>query len=122
MPKIGAHIVNVLVATAVIFATAPARAAQEDTSGNQLYELCSAPDPTWQSALCDGYVLAIDDMLTAQHMLDAQKGICLPDGVTREQMKVVVTSYLRDHLDERQKWMFVLASEALVAAFPCKKP
>jgi len=122
MPKIGARIVNALLVAAVIFSTAPAQAAQEDTSGNQLYELCSAPDSTWQSAVCEGYVLAIDDMLTAQHMLDEQKGICLPDGVTREQMKDVVTSYLRDHPDDRQKWMFVLASEGLVAAFPCKKP
>ncbi len=46
----------------------------------------------------------------------------LGDGITHEQMRDVVTFYLRDHPDEQQKWMFVLASDALVAAYQCKKP
>src|SRR5579871_5752655 len=79
MQKIAAHLLLALSSVGLMFESARAQAVQDDASGNKLYEFCSAPESTWQSAICGGYVSAIFDMLTAQHMLDAQKGICLPD-------------------------------------------
>jgi hypothetical protein len=47
-------------------------------------------------------------------------GICIPDGVQREQMKKVLLKYLRDHPEKLHETTGLLVLKAMHEAFPCR--
>lgn len=62
-----------------------------------------------------GYVVAVFDFG------DEAKLFCSPDSVTVGQATDIVEKYLIDHPEERSEQAFIIAMNALKAAFPCKK-
>jgi len=59
---------------------------------------------------CYGYVAGVVDMLYT---------VCLPDGMTRQQVIDVLTLWLRDHPEKRHLPASSLVAGALKEKFPC---
>jgi hypothetical protein len=98
-------------------------------SGNDLYPLCSATpenvpgeqqaNASTQWGFCRGYVAGVADILENREV--AGYRACIPT-TTVEIGKLgdIVTNFLRDHAEERQRTGASLVALALSQAFPCK--
>lgn len=95
-----------------IAAAGLAATAHATDSGNDLFAKC-ADTNSFYNGYCLGYVVAAVDAW------DADIGICLPDGVTKGQIKDVVIKYLVDHPDRRHYVAASNVNAALWTAFPC---
>ncbi len=88
------------------------------SSGNDLLELCTSENETVSIALCYGFIAGL---LSRDRLAGAiSKGsqiVCLPDSVTRGQMREVIVAFLRSHPEKRHFDAGGLALEALEAAF-----
>jgi hypothetical protein len=83
--------------------------------GNGLYEQCSDPGLAEQ-ATCLAYSVGVVDGIAAS---SSRQTICVPDGVQLGQIRDVVTTYLREHPEQRQSQSTWLVWKSVSAAFPC---
>ena len=67
-------------------------------------------------------VLRRDDFQVPHKKIEQnpKMGICIPDGVQREQMKKVLLKYLRDHPEKLHEPSAYLTLAAMQEAFPCR--
>ena len=87
-------------------------------NGNELYDQCQRPEST----LCLAYVMGIyDGHLDAVAQDRARRMVCLTGSVEAQQLKDVVTRYLRDHPETRHATAASIALYALGQAFPCRQ-
>ena len=89
------------------------RESQSSETGDQLYEDCDAALGSPQNIFCMGYVMGVSDLL------DLQRLICTPEGVSAAQETGVVVNFLRDHREERLDTAYSVVKLALMEAFPC---
>lgn len=94
-------------------------------SGNKLYELCESNSPTSQQS-CDFYIwgniegLMYMNRLSSSVSKDIDIAICLPNGVTPQQLMDVGKKYLKDHPEKRNESASHSIFFALSEAFGCK--
>lgn len=90
-------------------------------TGNDLLETCDKDAPTFVWWLCTGFIDGVDGTvgIYAVNKVIAWP-YCYPTGVTKQQMRDVVSSYLSAHPERRHLPGQFLVIEALSAAFPCK--
>jgi hypothetical protein len=86
--------------------------------GNDLYELCSSKIQL-NLADCFGYTSALADVLNSS--VSSRKDFCPPEGMTRRQVKDIVTIWLERHPQHRSFNAVSLAAAALEEAFPCNR-
>ena len=98
-------------------------------SGNDLYPLCSATpenvpgdqqaNASTQWGFCRGYVAAVADILENREV--AGYKACIPTTTVEiGQLGDIVTNFLRDHVEERNRPGASIVALALSQAFPCK--
>lgn len=82
--------------------------------GNTLHDWCRR-----ETGACAGYVIGVHDGISLAK--EPGSWFCVPDGVKSDQIRDVVTAFLRGH----PKWRHVAASQlvlwALVDAWPCDR-
>jgi hypothetical protein len=110
-----------LLAALVLAHDASAQKGPEFVSGNQLYNLCSAPGATTNDAYCQGFIIgAIDGARMVEITAGKKSIICLPDNNTQQQIKDVVVNYLRAHSEDRHYSGASLVYAALYEKFSCR--
>jgi len=92
-------------------------------TGAELQTLCAAPESTFDSGACAGYVLSIADILK-----DAPKGVgfhgreaCFPAAIRVGQLVDAVLKFLRQHKEARGYNAWSLTANAFAEAFPCPR-
>jgi hypothetical protein len=109
-----------LVAALLVWA-GQAAGAEDDNSANYLLPACRASvDTNYKHDLfiqgaCAGMITGIRDML--HH----SKVICSPDKATNGQAIRVVIQYIEARPERMHERFSLLAREALIAAWPCRK-
>jgi hypothetical protein len=93
--------------------------------GNWLLDLCGAGEQyPWKVTACRAYLSGITDLhvvvTLARPGREMKPIFCTPEGVTIEQVVLVVAKHLRDHPEELHYQAVALVVGALVDAFPCK--
>lgn len=104
---------------ALLMSGAAARAGVGDVgyvSGNQLYHWCSGDAGDQQT--CIAYLAGLADAQT-DRMAYGNAAFCVPAGVTLEQLREVVSDYLRAQAAYRQMSATVLATLALNRVYTC---
>jgi hypothetical protein len=109
----------VTMATAVALAGLPTAARAAETTGNELWSLCTSKGAT-ENSLCFGYVTAIAEAIGQPTGVYGWRA-CFPEQVTRKQVVDVVTRYLDQHPEERHLTAGSLIANALAKAFRCKQ-
>lgn len=97
----------------------------QDATGNDLQGYCTDARPG-ADGFCFGYIIgAIDGLISGVRHTGTGAtpadvlGICIPNGVTKGQIRDVVLAFLTDHPEKRHEVAPVLVRGALAAAFPC---
>ena len=111
------------IAAILLLCVRPGFAAGWEGTGAELETLCTAPESTFDSGACAGYVLAIADILK-----DAPKGVgfhgkeaCFPPAVRVGQLVDAVLKFLRQHKEARGYNAWSLTANAFAEAFPCSR-
>jgi hypothetical protein len=117
----GAAVIRRLFAAvaAVMVISAGARADAFKT-GNVLYQECAAPIGTREYANCQHYVMGVADVMAGNNTINGYAA-CFPRDVTVGQIRDVVTRYLANLPQSRNKGAAGLAADALAQAFPCRR-
>lgn len=90
-------------------------------SGNDLWTECSATDG-YNLGFCLGFVVGIADAMQGTSAGLSSGRVCIPSQVTGEQaLDVVVKRYLAQHPEGRHYTAASITTDALAAAFPCKR-
>jgi len=98
-------------------ATPIAPLSADELSGNAWRNRCRGTG--YALGLCHGYIEAIAHSILALDALRNHETLCIPAGVTKNQMSLVVMQFL-DRTPERLHEMFsILAIEAMRGSFPC---
>src|SRR5262249_29484847 len=116
-------------ATILVLAATSSSLAERYISGNDLYPLCSATpenvpgeqqaNASTQWGFCRGYVAGVADILENKEV--AGYRACIPTtAVEIGKLGEIVTDFLRDHGEERQRTGASIVALALSQAFPCK--
>ena len=106
------HVTKILAALALIALSAlPARA----QTGMDVYKKCgnAFTGGFLHRGACHGYVAGIASGLAVAGR------ICLPSGVTEEQLFLIAQGWLRAHPAELHRPAAVMISTAFIASFPC---
>jgi hypothetical protein len=86
-------------------------------SGAELYGYCLAKEGT-QNVTCSAYIRGLLDGLTTREKHPTR--YCTPeDGIDVDQARLLVEKYLQDHQEKFHQPAGILASLALMEAFPC---
>ena len=92
--------------------------------GAHLHELCrdKGPDAKGGDAICVGYVVgAVDQILARQaRRPPAGRTVCLPSGITADQLAATVDSYLEADPSLRRQAAAAVVLKALDLSFPCR--
>ena len=104
-----------------ILTVIPAQAAADTDTGNALLKLCRAGKSGNATgyAYCLGYTLGVSDV--ARRAGVQGKRYCPHGEVTSGQTMGVVTVWLERHPELLHLAAYILITEALSEAFPCKK-
>jgi Rap1a immunity proteins len=90
-----------------------------DIRGTQLSTFCNRSDSTMEFQFCDAFIVGVrDGVVLAVTLRDAKPILDIPKDVTQEQIRAVVTKYLKDHPEELHKPAGLLVIFALSKAFP----
>ena len=102
---------SILCAALIALSALPARA----QTGMDVYKKCgnAFTGGFLHRGACHGYIAGIASGLAATGK------ICLPTGVTEEQLFLVGQSWLRSHPAELQRPAAVMITTAFIASFPC---
>lgn len=102
------------------------------TKDDELYDMCnpSLQDRTSCFSYLDGFIDGIDEeyldgMTELSHVRGAEKivfhrPVCIPDGITYEEMADQIHSFLTTHPGLREYPIHEQAAKSLGAAFPCR--
>jgi hypothetical protein len=90
---------------------------QAFVTGNDLYRWCTARAGSFLEGSCYGFIQGASDLANGLAIVN----VCLPHGVTVQEVADVVKKYLTDHPAERHYIAFTTVIAALSAAFPCPK-
>jgi hypothetical protein len=106
-----------LVALALVASvnSAPAMADTFET-GQTFLDACENDEGPYR-AYCEGYVIAVADIMSSQPLLGARA--CFPSGATKAQVRDVAIAWVKAHPDERDLSAFSLVAIALAQDFPC---
>jgi hypothetical protein len=104
---------------AVMVVSAGARADAFKT-GNVLYQECAAPIGAREYANCQNYVMGVADVMAGNNAVNGYAA-CFPRDVTVGQIREVVTRYLANLPQSRNKGAAGLVADALAQAFPCRR-
>ena len=93
--------------------------------GMQLRQACDSNRNTAGGVSCIAFVRGISEGLqmglALSHKLQEHVIYCPPtNGVSAEQVRLIVGKYLRDHPQKLNQSAGFLVGDALLAAFPCK--
>ena len=107
-----------IVATTVIFASPVWSAGVTFLDVNKLHSFCNSGKTNMMNGVCAGYIIGVADSLST----GAIQGFnaCIPQGPTVEQLRDVVTEWLRGNPANRHYSGEVVVAWALSAAFPCR--
>jgi hypothetical protein len=94
----------------------PVKSARAFKSANQLYADCTSISQVDQG-FCGGYIVATADIANGLKDID----VCLPEGVTMQQVVDVAKKYLTDSPAERRYSAHSTVIASLRKAFPCPK-
>ena len=117
-----------LVLTASPFIAIPARAGSAPVdSGNTILERCQGYDNNWNTydgGFCMGFLFGtVNQAVNRNNPAAGRKMgpplICLPDGVTFEQMRKIVVRWLNNHRESLNKAGTYLVIQALQETYPC---
>jgi hypothetical protein len=103
------------------FAAWPAPSKAYFISGNDLWEFCDPAKGEAGKAGCSGFILGVVDGQGAFTSEDAAKYFCIPEGVQGSQLRAIVTTHLQTKPATRHQPAAFLITEALMAAYPCRK-
>ena len=99
----------------------PAKA--QNLTGNWLYTVCAASDQQGQ-VLCRMWVSGFQSgIISSQSLAQLNKlkpASCIPNDVTADQAKLIIENFLRDNPKCMQLSAEMVATYALVIAFPCR--
>lgn len=109
-------ITRIVIAVAVLFASPVWSASGGFDSGNDLFNRCVGSDAL--PAYCIGYTTGVADTLGSGPLYDF--AACLPDRVSKGQIRDIVVKYLQDNPQERHYAAVGLTAKALSLAFPCR--
>ena len=116
-----------LALTCALFMATPALAGNPPDSGNNLLEKCQGYESNWHTydgGFCMGFLFGVVNQ--AQNRFNPAAGrkmgpplICLPSGVTFEQMRKIVVRWLNDRPEVLNKAGTYLVIQALQETYPC---
>ena len=105
---------NLITAAILAAAITPVQAGMD---GNSLKGYCAGDDPSY----CLGFVTGVAlELNLGASLSDAPRIICPESGVTYGQMVDVVKKHLDDNPADLHRYAHVLATVALINAFPCE--
>ncbi len=91
-------------------------------TGNTLKPFCeNFPRASQETYLCIGHIGGVIDTFQSINGQKRELGICLPSGVTGEQLTAMGVKYLFDHPEELHNDMPVIILKMLSSSFPCSK-
>ena len=82
-------------------------------NGSSLLATCENDDRV-SEAFCNGYISAVADAV------DADRSACLPDEVTRGQLRDIAIGWLRAHPETRHYAAAKVVATAFAEEFPCQ--
>lgn len=85
--------------------------------GDQVHASCKPEASSHAKSMLTGYVMGVHD--DAQSLSPAQRGYCVPDGSTGQQLVEATCAYLGRHDDKRRHPASYLVGLALTEAWPC---
>lgn len=88
--------------------------ARISTSGESLYENCSA-----KKATCAAYVSAIADVMVGKAAAFYRYRACFPTELDGAHLALAVTAWLDEHKERLSSPAYILTAEALSEKFPC---
>ena len=116
-----------LVSLALVMALMPSSARSKTSAyntGNTLLSMCEGQPPfdVLGEPYCTGYVVGIADALSIEEGVSSVWGwkACIPDSVSRRQLRDVVVKYLQNNPETRDETAASLTAAALAMAFPCQ--
>jgi hypothetical protein len=114
-----------IIFTTSFFLTAfSALASSEDSNiytGNGLSAYCHSPDLNYVN-YCHGFINGVVEGILAEGESGlSEEHICLPENVTRGQIKEIVLKYLKDNPEKLHRPSFILIFNATRKVFPCSK-
>ena len=100
-----------------------AKAQTSNLTGNWLYTVCATSDQQGQ-LICQMWVSGFQaGILSSQNLAQVNKlkpASCIPNNVTADQAKLIIEKFLRDNPQYMQLSAEMVATYALVIAFPCR--
>ncbi len=107
-----------LVALVLVSAAANAPATADWMSGNELKESCHSEGQYGRGA-CLGFTSAVAGIVDTETIYGWRA--CIPDGVTRGQLRDIMVKFLDDHPEKLHHSAASLAARAYEEVFPCPK-
>jgi hypothetical protein len=100
-----------------------AKAQNSILAGNWLYTVCGASDQQGQ-VICKMWISGFQaGMISSQNLAQVNKlkpASCIPSDLTADQAKLIIEKFLKDNPQYMQLSAALVASYALVIAFPCR--
>ena len=107
-----------LITTLSIFSSAQANSSSSFLRANQLYHLCSS-DSKIDNAVCDGYIMGINDSMYSGHLGNIFK-VCPPPGVIPSQVRLIVVKHMQTIPEKLHFVADGVVAEALAMPFQCQ--
>ena len=86
---------------------------------NQLYTLCSS-ELKLDNAACEGYIIGLNDSMYSGHLGNVFQ-VCYPDGVTIEQLRLVLVKYMETVPEKLHFVAEGVIAEGLATVFQCQE-
>jgi hypothetical protein len=106
-----------------LLAASSAKAQTSNLTGNWLYTVCATSDPKGQT-ICQMWISGFQaGIISSQNLAQVNKlkrASCIPPDVTADQAKLIIEKFLKDNPQYMQLSAEMVASYALVIAFPCR--
>ena len=107
-----------LITTLSIFTSVQANSSVSFVRANQLYNLCTS-DSKIDNAVCDGYIMGINDSMYSGHLGNIFK-VCPPPGVTPSQVRLIVVKHMQTIPEKLHFVADGVVAEALAMTFQCQ--
>lgn len=109
--------IGAALALVLVSAAASAQAAVSWMNGYELKEYCQKS--SWERGICLGFTSAVANIVANEPV--AGWRACIPDGVTRGQLRDIMVKFLDDHPEKLHHSAASLAARAYEEVFPCPK-
>jgi len=108
------------VLTLSLVSAAQASSSQAFLRANQLYSLCSS-ELKLDNVVCEGYIIGLNDSMYSGHLGNVFQ-VCYPDGVTIEQLRLVLVKYMETVPEKLHFVAEGVVAEGLATVFQCQEP